>query len=95
MRSTTLGLLVLVVGMAFGWNASNRPIAASAPLPKPAPPGWEYKVIEQPTYPRDYEKTLNRLGGQGWEYCDTRVVGDWTGEVGRDVTILVFKRRTS
>lgn len=93
MRYRIAVLLVLAAGIGLGWVASTRPIAAGAPAPKAAGPAWEYKVIERPKYPADYEKTLNQLGEQGWEYWDTNVVDDWTGEVGRTVTVLTFKRR--
>ncbi len=66
--------------------------ARAAPVPQVAVTGWEYKVVEQPKYPADYENAFNKLGEQGWEYCDSRVVQEWTEEAGRDVKVVVFKR---
>lgn len=82
MRRTFLGMAIVfaAVGATFA--------AWAAPTPKNTSHSWEYKVIERPKNPANYEKTLNRLGEEGWEYCDTYVVPEWTGDGGRDVTVL-------
>lgn len=88
MRGVILGALVLV---ACGITISMAARGAPTP-PAVAAAGWEYKVIVEPKYPDDYEKEFNKLGEQGWEHCDSRVVAIWAEEAGRDVKVVIFKR---
>ena len=82
------GGATILVGIALCLTAWG----AAAPQQHGA--GWEYKMEEQPSYVNDYEKMLNDLGKQGWEYCDTRQLMrlDEVDKTVRPVAVVILKR---
>ena len=95
-RTNLLGLSVAVVVIAV---VSTRWDTASAQEKKaPAKLAWEYKVVAKDVddmAPRNASKDqaeFNKMGNDGWEYCET--VGPVTNKGVRFVYVVFKKQRT-
>ncbi len=83
------GLSALMISLLAVWGPASP---GQAPAEKPQVV-WEYKVVEQPSYPDDFAKTFESLGSHGWEYGGSQVAEyRKEGEAIRSATLSVFKR---
>jgi hypothetical protein len=80
----------LVVGMVLQ-GIRQEPQAQAQGFGRP--PRWEYKTVQRPDAPKEFEDILNQLGENRWEYCDVQeLIQKQVGAPSVAVKTLVFKR---